>query len=76
VISYLEKDKQVHAMYEDIKSYLEKWLPSFEREDRTYMTIAIGCTGGQHRSVYLAERLAGYFSDMGIKTQIRHRELT
>lgn len=76
VISYLEKDKQVHAMYEDINSYLEKWLPSFEREDRTYMTIAIGCTGGQHRSVYLAERLAGYFSDMGIKTQIRHRELT
>ena len=76
VISYLEKDKQVHAMYEDIKSYLEKWLPSFEREDRTYMTIAVGCTGGQHRSVYLAVRLAGYFSDMGIKTQIRHRELT
>ncbi|MHB8534270.1 MAG: RNase adapter RapZ [Sulfuricaulis sp.] len=75
VVEFLEKNVEVAAMYDEIRGFLEKWLPRFEREDRTYLTIAIGCTGGQHRSVYLVQRLADYFSDHGVKTQIRHREL-
>ena len=76
VIEFMENYQEVHEMFEAIKSFLERWLPSFIRENRSYMTIAIGCTGGQHRSVYLAKRLAEYFSQSGMKTQIRHRELT
>ena len=75
VIRFLEKENEVHAMFEEIHAFLEKWLPRFEREDRTYMTIAIGCTGGQHRSVYLVQQLSKYFSDKGVKTQVRHREM-
>jgi UPF0042 nucleotide-binding protein len=54
---------------------LEKWLPAFEREQRGYLTIAVGCTGGQHRSVYMVQRLADYFAGQKLNTQIRHREL-
>ncbi len=75
VVRFFEQYDEVETMYDHIRGFLEKWLPSFEREDRTYLTIAIGCTGGQHRSVYLVGRLAAYFSEKGIKTQIRHREL-
>ena len=75
VVQFLERNDEVAAMYDEIRGFLEKWLPSFEREDRTYLTIAIGCTGGQHRSVYLVRRLADHFSGKGVKTQVRHREL-
>lgn len=75
VEQFLTQYPEVQEMCDGIRGFLEKWLPRFEREDRTYLTIAIGCTGGQHRSVYLVRRLAEYFSDNGIKTQIRHREL-
>jgi UPF0042 nucleotide-binding protein len=75
VVQFLEQYDEVKAMFEEICGFLEKWLPRFEREDRTYLTIAIGCTGGQHRSVYLVRRLAEYFSNKSIKTQVRHREL-
>lgn len=76
VIEFLEKQTEVHEMFDSICAFLEKWLPSFIQENRSYLTIAIGCTGGQHRSVYLTDRLASYFSDKGIHTQVRHRELT
>ena len=76
VVHFLEQYDEVKAMFEELCGFLEKWLPRFEREDRTYLTIAIGCTGGQHRSVYLVRRLAEYFSDKGVKTQVRHRELS
>lgn len=76
VIEFLEKQTEVHEMFDSICAFLEKWLPSFIQENRIYLTIAIGCTGGQHRSVYLTDRLASYFSDKGIHTQVRHRELT
>jgi UPF0042 nucleotide-binding protein len=62
-------------MFDDLRGLLERWLPGFEAERRSYMTIAVGCTGGQHRSVYLVEKLAAYFAHKGTKTQIRHREL-
>ena len=75
VVRFLEKNADVQAMLDEIRGFLEKWLPRFEREDRTYLTIAIGCTGGQHRSVYLVQRLAEYFANKGMKTQVRHREL-
>lgn len=76
VVKFLERHHQVHDMFEDICAFLEKWLPYFEREQRSYMTIAVGCTGGQHRSVYMVHRLADYFSHRTIRTQIRHRELS
>lgn len=75
VVKFLDKYDEVQRMYEELRGFLERWLPQFEREDRSYMTIAIGCTGGQHRSVYLVKRLAGHFSDQGVKIQVRHREL-
>lgn len=75
VIGFMEQYPEVEEMFQELHRFLEKWIPRFEREDRTYMTVAIGCTGGMHRSVYLVNRLARYFSDQGFKTQIRHREL-
>jgi UPF0042 nucleotide-binding protein len=76
VVAFLEGHEQVQVMFEQLCSFLEGWLPSFEKEQRSYMTIAIGCTGGMHRSVYLVEKFAKHFAAKGIKTQIRHRELT
>ncbi len=75
VVQYMEQHEEVHSMYEEIKRFLETWLPRFEREDRTYVTVALGCTGGMHRSVYLVNRLAAHFAKLGYKTQVRHREL-
>lgn len=75
VIQYMERHDEVHAMYEELRRFLETWLPRFEREDRSYITVALGCTGGMHRSVYLVNRLAEYFAGHNYKTQVRHREL-
>jgi UPF0042 nucleotide-binding protein len=75
VAAFLEGHPEVERMYADLRQFLERWLPGFESERRSYMTIAIGCTGGQHRSVYLVERLAAHFTTQGLRTQIRHREL-
>jgi UPF0042 nucleotide-binding protein len=75
VVEYMERHDEVHQMYDAVKKFLETWLPRFEREDRTYVTVALGCTGGMHRSVYLISRLAAHFTDLGYKTQVRHREL-
>jgi len=75
VVEYMEKHDDVHEMFDAINRFLQTWLPRFEREDRTYVTVALGCTGGVHRSVYLINRLAMHFAGLGFKTQIRHREL-
>ena len=74
VIKYLAADESVQRMLADIRGFVENWLPSFERDNRSYLTVAIGCTGGQHRSVYLVEELARYFQARG-KVLVRHREL-
>ncbi|TWG83853.1 UPF0042 nucleotide-binding protein [Cupriavidus gilardii J11] len=74
VIEFLQSQPMVLAMAEDIRAYVEKWLPSFVADNRSYLTVAIGCTGGQHRSVYIAERLANYFRAHG-NVLVRHREL-
>lgn len=76
VIDFLGKQDDVNEMLADIRTYLEKWLPRFEASNRSYMTVAIGCTGGQHRSVYLCERLREAFSDSISDLQVLHRELT
>lgn len=76
VIAFLDAQEEVEEMYTDIKNYLQKWLPLFERNNRSYMTISIGCTGGQHRSVYLSERLARHFANSYENTQVRHREIS
>lgn len=75
IIQFLEEQPIVEEMFTDLCNYLEKWLPQFEANNRSYMTIAIGCTGGHHRSVYLSERLAKKFSEKISNVQIRHRDL-
>ena len=62
VVEYLERHPIVAKMFADIVGFLEHWIPELVRTNRSYLTIAIGCTGGQHRSVYLVERLAQHFS--------------
>jgi RNase adapter protein RapZ len=62
VIEFLEKHVQVARMFDDITRFLDHWIPEFEGSNRSYLTVAVGCTGGQHRSVYLVERLAAHFS--------------
>lgn len=76
VIRFLEQQPVVVRMYEDIKSFLERWIPDFEAENRSYMTIAVGCTGGQHRSVYLIEALAAHFRTKHENVLTRHRDLS
>jgi UPF0042 nucleotide-binding protein len=74
VIEFLQSEASVRLMLSDIRGFLESWLPSFVRDNRSYLTVAIGCTGGQHRSVYLVEELARHFAPQ-IKVLVRHREL-
>jgi UPF0042 nucleotide-binding protein len=74
VIDFLDAAPLVKEMFDDLKSYLANWIPRFKEADRTYLTIAIGCTGGQHRSVYLVNKLAKYFAKSG-DVIARHREL-
>lgn len=73
---FLESHQEVNSMFEQINQLLENWLPRFENDKRRYMTIAIGCTGGQHRSVYFAERLADTFAKKWSNVLVRHRELS
>jgi UPF0042 nucleotide-binding protein len=74
VIDFLQAEAQVGLMLADIRGFLENWLPSFVRDNRSYLTVAIGCTGGQHRSVYVAEALGRHF-EAQINVLVRHREL-
>ena len=62
-------------MYDDILAFLERWIPEYRTSNRSYLTVAIGCTGGQHRSVYMAEKLAGSLRDIHDPVSTRHNEL-
>jgi UPF0042 nucleotide-binding protein len=73
VIAFLDAQPSAEEMFNDIKAFVEKWLPAFKKDNRSYLTVAIGCTGGQHRSVYMAERLARHFHDAE-NVVLRHRE--
>jgi RNase adapter protein RapZ len=75
VIDFLEADASVIAMRDDIAAWFDRWIPRFETDGRSYLTIAVGCTGGQHRSVYVAETLGRHFGQGGHKVMVRHREL-
>ena len=74
VIDFLECDASCRRMLEDIRRFVADWLPEFDRDNRSYLTVAIGCTGGQHRSVYFAETLAAHFRGKA-QVLVRHREL-
>ncbi|MGX2975515.1 RNase adapter RapZ [Ursidibacter arcticus] len=75
VIDFLERQTEVHNFIYHTRNYLEMWLPALEQNNRSYLTIAIGCTGGKHRSVFIAEQLAKYFVSRDKKVQVRHRSL-
>ena len=74
VADYLRAQPESQEMLTQIETFLRRWLPSFEADQRSYLTVAIGCTGGQHRSVYIVEQLAQRFADFGAAL-VRHREL-
>ncbi len=75
IVDFLGKEDTVNAMFGDISKFLQTWLPQFQQNNRTYMTVSIGCTGGQHRSVYMAERLFAHYQQSYGNVQLRHREL-
>ncbi len=74
VVRFLETIPEVERMYGDIYHFIASWLPDYARDNRNYLTVAIGCTGGQHRSVYLVERLARAFAPR-YPVLVRHRDL-
>ena len=74
VVSYLRSHSEVDDMLNDIEKFISHWLKALVRDHRSYVTVAVGCTGGQHRSVYLVEALAKSFGQTW-QTLKRHREL-
>jgi len=74
VAAFLEAQPDAVDLLADIRQFVEKWLPSFKKDNRSYLTVAIGCTGGQHRSVFMVERLAAHFQSKA-RVLVRHREL-
>jgi len=75
IIEYLEKQPLVQEMIEDISGFISRWIPRFIDNHRSYLTIAIGCTGGHHRSVYITEYLRKNLSNSDYNIIVRHREL-
>ena len=75
VRDFLDSESQVQEMIDDIEAFLSRWIPRYQSFQRSYLTIAIGCTGGQHRSVYIAEALAARLSTTHGPIQTRHHEL-
>jgi UPF0042 nucleotide-binding protein len=75
VENYLTTQPRVTEMFEELTAFLSRWVPRFEENGRIYMTVGVGCTGGQHRSVYMAEKLAQFFSLKFENVLVRHREL-
>ncbi len=75
VIEFLESNESVHRMVADIRGFVENWLPCFVADNRSYLTVAIGCTGGEHRSVYFSEALARHFGTAR-PVLVRHRDLS
>lgn len=75
VIDYLDQQEDVSKMYMDLLNFISEWAPKFDNNNRSYMTVAIGCTGGRHRSVYLCEKLAAALRPTFKNVQTRHRQL-
>jgi UPF0042 nucleotide-binding protein len=74
VLDFLEAETQATLLLQDIRGFVERWLPAYQADSRSYLTVAIGCTGGRHRSVFFAETLARYFRRCA-QVLVRHREL-
>ena len=75
VIHFLNAQADAINLLSDIRNFIERWLPAYQRDNRSYLTVAIGCTGGQHRSVFMVEQLATHFKNQA-RVLIRHRELS
>ncbi|NQX90386.1 MAG: RNase adapter RapZ [Halioglobus sp.] len=75
VQAFLESHEVTTTLLDDIINFLDRWLPHYANNNRSYLTVSIGCTGGQHRSVYLAERLYQRYADQYEQVHLRHREL-
>ena len=76
VAAYIEKDPETRAFMDRLTGFLDYLLPQFDREHKTYLSIGIGCTGGKHRSVYIAEQLAARLHEKGYPVRVSHRDAT
>jgi RNase adapter protein RapZ len=76
VADFLASHNDTREMLADLQHFFDRWIPTFEADGRSYLTIAIGCTGGQHRSVYLVDQLTQHFKEKGLSVMNRHRELS
>ncbi len=74
IIDFMTRQPDAQAMIDDIERFIRRWLPSYEAQNRHYLTVAVGCTGGQHRSVYVAQTLADRFRDIA-GVVVRHRQV-
>ncbi|MEM1141690.1 MAG: RNase adapter RapZ [Pseudomonadota bacterium] len=75
VAAFLTQHSITDELFADISGFIQRWLPAYQSSSRSYLTVAVGCTGGQHRSVYMARRLYEYLRESGNPVQLRHREL-
>lgn len=76
VVAFLDSQPAVNAMVTSLREFLDQWIPAFEDDNRAYLTVAVGCTGGNHRSVYVVERLVAAFRERRSGVLIRHRDIT
>ena len=75
VQNFLKDQQEVNDMINQISNFMEFWIPEFTKQNRYYLTVSIGCTGGQHRSVYITEMLRNYFLNKYTNISLRHREM-
>ncbi|MCK4705459.1 MAG: RNase adapter RapZ [Gammaproteobacteria bacterium] len=75
VATFLQSQDEVQDMLKHIKQFMQDWIPKFEQQNRHYLTVSIGCTGGQHRSVFIAQQLCDDFNQTIDNVSVRHREM-
>jgi UPF0042 nucleotide-binding protein len=75
VIEYLDSETVAQQYFKSLQQFMDAWIPHFRADNRSYLSIAIGCTGGQHRSVYLVDKLADHLDGKAMDVIKRHREL-
>ena len=75
VAAFLQSQDEVQDMLEHLRKFMQDWIPKFEKQNRYYLTVSIGCTGGQHRSVFIAQQLCDDFSEIIDNVSVRHREM-